>query len=155
MTTKNYDEDKLLWKITLENTQEGPEDDLQLEFIDVSNILGEPTIERQFIDTLIKLTSNQKQYALFRNLKQIISDSGENVSSLAIWALMGVVKENSQKLGILLGALPNGAIHIIAVWPQSFADQLQADAKLIEEVIEKFTVEPEFWQQVDLIIGMQ
>jgi hypothetical protein len=151
MEDKN--DEKLTWKLTLEGTTEGPEDDIELEFIDTSNILGEPTIERQFIDTIINLTSEHNHYSLFKNLKKIISDSGEDLSSLAIWALMGVVKENLQKLGILLGALPDGNIHIIAVWPTAFSDQLRADPSLIEDVIEKFGSDPNFWVQADLIVG--
>lgn len=143
----------LTWKLTLEGTLESADDDILLEFIDTSSILGEPTIERQFIDTIIRLTSENAHYSLFKNLKKIISDSGEDLSNLAIWALMGVVKENLQKLGILLGALPDGNIHIIAVWPKAFSDQLRSDPSLIEEVIEKFGSDPDFWTQADLIVG--
>ena len=72
---------------------------------------------------------------------------------MAIWALLGIVKENSQRVGLLLGSLPEGNLHIIAAWPDSFADQLRADDSLLDVVLDSFVRNPPFWKQVDLIVG--
>ena len=141
------------WRLTLEGAREGEEDDLELEFIDTSNILGEPTIDRQFIDTIILNAQNYDNYSIFRNLKKIVSDTGKDMGGLAIWALMGIVKENSQRIGLLLGSLMEGGIHLIGAWPSTFADQLRGDITLIDIVLDNFGSDPAFWKQVDLIVG--
>ena len=143
---------KLTWKITIENMGKNTNDKLQLEFIDTTSILGEPTIENEYINSIHNLTQQQKHYSLFNNLCKIISDTGEDVSADAIWALLGVVKESKQRIGFLLGALSERMIHIIAVWPNFFADELRTQPKLFEEVLENFVSKPEFWKQVDLVI---
>ncbi|MHA2250247.1 MAG: hypothetical protein ACXAD7_07790 [Candidatus Kariarchaeaceae archaeon] len=143
----------LEWKLTLEGTSTGEEDDLELNFIDTSNILGEPTIERQFVDTIIGHTKQYSHYSIFRNLKKIISDKGEDMTGMAIWALLGIVKENSQRVGLLLGSLAEGGVHIIAAWPNSFADQLRGDTSLLDLVLDNFSTNPNFWNQVDFIVG--
>ncbi|MHA2031498.1 MAG: hypothetical protein ACW99A_05405 [Candidatus Kariarchaeaceae archaeon] len=147
------DNKDLTWKLTLEGSSEAQDDDLELIFLDTSNIMGEPTIERSFVDTIISLSKNLDNYSVFRNLKQIISDKGEDMTGHAIWALLGIVKENSQRVGLLIGALAEGGIHIIAAWPDSFADQLRSDVSLLDIVLDNFTSRPDFWKQVDLIIG--
>ncbi|MDH5401515.1 MAG: hypothetical protein OEY49_03400 [Candidatus Heimdallarchaeota archaeon] len=144
---------ELNWKLTLEGSDEGEDDDLKLTFVDTSNILGEPKIERQFIDTIIKNTKKYDHYSIFRNLKKIISDKNEDMTGLAIWALLGIVKEKSQRVGLLLGSLAEGGVHIIAAWPSSFTDQLRADVSLLDVVLDKFISDPSFWTQVDLVIG--
>jgi hypothetical protein len=144
---------ELLWKLTLEGTSSGEEDDLELQFIDTSNILGEPTIERQFVDSIIKNAKKVDHYSIFRNLKQVISDKGEDMTGMAIWALLGIVKENSQRVGLLLGSLAEGGVHIMAAWPDSFTDQLRSDTSLLDLVLDNFSSNPEFWKQVDLIVG--
>jgi len=146
-------DEKAIWRIVLEGVEEDDDDDMELIFTDTSNLLGEPTIERKFIDSIIVKTAKLDHYSLFKNLKKIISDSNEDVTNLAIWMLLGVVQENQQKVGFLLGALPNGNIHIVAAWPNTFIDQLRSDPKLLEEVLERFSNDPEFWKQVDLIVG--
>jgi len=143
----------LNWKLTLEGSSEAKDDDLELVFLDTSNIIGEPTIERTFIDRIINLSRNLDHYSVFRNLKKIISDKGEDMTGHAIWALLGIVKENSQRVGLLLGALAGGGVHIIAAWPDSFADQMRSDVSLLDIVLDNFTSQPDFWKQVDLIIG--
>lgn len=144
---------ELFWKLTLEGSDEGDEDDLELEFVDTSNILGEPVIEMSFIDKILKNTKDFENYAIFRNVKKIISDSGEDFTGMAIWALLGIVNENSQRVGLLLGSLADGGVHIIAAWPATFADQLRSDVSLIDIVLDNFSSNPSFWKQVDLVIG--
>ena len=145
--------DRLTWKITLEeNMEKDTLNSMQLEFIDTTNILGEPTIEKEYINSVLNLVQREKHYSLFNNLSKIISDTGEDASSDAIWLLLGVTKENKQKVGFLLGALSEKIIHIIAVWPNFFADQLRAQPKLFEEVLENLVSMPKFWKQVDLVI---
>ncbi len=142
------------WKLVLEGADDTTEtDDFLLEFFDVSSILGEPTLDRAFIDTIVKFSVEHEHYSIFRNLKEITSDTGENMTGLAIWALMGIVKDTGQKIGILFGALADGRVHLIAVWPRDFYDQIRADSLLIDRIIEKFSNDPKFWAQVDLIIG--
>ena len=103
---------KISWQLTLEGKNDDSTDDLELEFIDTSNILGEPVVSRDFLDEIVKMTQNYQNYAIFRNLKQIINDKGEDVSKQAIWALLGIVKQNSQKVGLLLGSLTDGSVHL-------------------------------------------
>ncbi len=146
-------QEKAIWRIVLEGVEEDEDDDLELIFTDTSNLLGEPTIERNFIASVIIKTAKFDHYSLFKNLKKIISDTNEDVTNLAIWVLLGVVAENQQKVGFILGALPDGNIHIVAAWPNSFIDQLRSDPKLLEEVLERFSEDPDFWLQVDLIVG--
>ena len=147
------DDTDLTWTLILEGGSESDDDDLELQFIDTSNIMGEPTIERSFVDKMINLSKNLENYSVFRNLKKITSDKGEDMTGHAIWALLGIVKENSQRIGLLLGALAEGGIHIIAAWPESFADQLRSDVSLLDNVLDNFVTRPDFWTQVDLIIG--
>lgn len=144
---------ELNWKLSLEGSNSSEDDDLELQFTDTSNIVGEPTIDREFIDNLLKNTKKYPHYSVFRNLKKIISDKGEDKTGLAIWALLGIVKENSQRVGLLLGSLAEGGVHIIAAWPNSFADQLRGDVSLLDLVLDNFTSLPEFWKQVDLVVG--
>ena len=146
-------EERLVWSLTLEGTSENDDDDLVLEFVDTSNIFGEPTIERQLVDTIISNAKKHDHYSVFRNLKKIISDKGETMTGLAIWALLGIVKENSQRVGLLLGSLIEGGVHIVAAWPDSFADQLRGDISLLDTVLDNFSSNPVFWKQVDLIVG--
>jgi len=146
-------EETLSWKLVLEGAHEGEDDDLELEFIDASNIFGEPTIEKSFVDAIIQLAKERENYSVFRNLKKIISDKGEDMTGMAIWALLGIVSENSQRVGLLLGSLEEGGVHIIAAWPNSFADQLRGDVSLLDVVLDNFTSNPDFWKQVDLIVG--
>lgn len=142
------------WKLVMEGADlTSDQDDLMINFYDVSSILGEPTLDRSFIDSIVKLSVQLEHYSVFRNLKKITSDKGEDMTGLAIWALMGIQRETGKKVGILFGALADGRIHLIAVWPKNFFDELKADSLLIDRLIEKFTEEPEFWAQVDLIIG--
>ena len=143
------------WKLILEGSDPVTDDDLELEFTDTSNILGEPTIERQFIDDIIRNGRKYENYAIFRNIKKIISDSGRDMTNMAIWCLLGIVSENSQRIGLLLGSLVEGGIHIIAAWPTTFADQLRGDTSIIDIVMDNFANNPTFWKQVDLIIGKE
>lgn len=145
--------DKLVWKLILEGKKESISDDVELTFTDTSNILGEPVVSRQFLDVIIGMTQRYAHYAFFRNLKQVISDKNEDMTKKAIWALMGVVKQNSQRVGLLLGTLSEGSIHIIASWPDNFTDQLRTDSTLVDVVLNYFATNPEFWDNVDLIIG--
>ncbi len=142
------------WQLILEGAdQTSDKDDMLIKFFDVSTILGEPTLDRSFIDTIVKLSVELDHYSVFRNLKKIISDTGEDMTGLAIWALMGIMRETGQKIGILFGALADGRIHLIAIWPRQFYDEIKEDTLLIDRIIEKFTNEPDYWAQVDLIIG--
>ncbi|MCY3411660.1 MAG: hypothetical protein INQ03_08525 [Candidatus Heimdallarchaeota archaeon] len=144
---------KIVWKITLEGSEEGESDDLELIFTDTSNILGEPVISREFLDSIIDLTKTHEHYSIFRNLKKIISDKGEDMTGSAIWALLGIVKQNSQRIGLLLGSLTDGGVHIIGSWPETFTDQLRTDTSLVDIVLNNFINTQKFWEQVDLIIG--
>lgn len=146
-------DETLTWKLVLEGSTESESDDLELHFIDASNIFGEPTIERSFVDAIISHSAKKEHYSVFRNLKKIISDKGEDMTGMAIWALLGIVKENSQRVGLLLGSLETGGVHIIAAWPNSFADQLRGDVSLLDIVLDNFTSNPDFWKQVDLVVG--
>ncbi|MHA2503259.1 MAG: hypothetical protein ACXAE3_10345 [Candidatus Kariarchaeaceae archaeon] len=146
---------ELGWKVILDGADPTEDDDLELEFIDTSNILGEPTIERQFLDDIIKNTRSFENYSVFRNLKKIYSDTGKDMTGMAIWCLLGIVQENSQRVGLLLGSLIEGGVHIIAAWPTTFADQLRGDISLIDVVLDNFSSNPSFWKQVDLIIGFR
>ena len=47
------DDTDLTWILILEGGSESDDDDLELQFIDTSNIMGEPTIERSFVDKII------------------------------------------------------------------------------------------------------
>ena len=150
----SVNQDENTWEIVLEGTQEGTEDDLKLIFFDTSSILGEPMVERTFIDSVIENTKKYDNYSIFRNLKKIMSDKGLDMSGRAIWALLGIVKQNNQKIGLLLGSLPE-SLHIIGCWPRVLADQLRGDSSLIDHILENFVNNAEFWNQVDLIIGFQ
>ncbi|MHA2171423.1 MAG: hypothetical protein ACXADH_03615 [Candidatus Kariarchaeaceae archaeon] len=143
----------LFWTLTLEGTKSGDEDDIELQFIDTSNILGEPTVERQFVNSIINNSKKLEHYSVFRNLKKIVSDKGEDMTGMAIWALLGIVNEDSQRVGLLLGSLAEGGVHVIAAWPTSFADQLRGDVSLLNLVLDNFSSNPSFWKQVDLIVG--
>ena len=145
--------ESIAWKLTLEGSDSNDTDDLQLIFQDTSNILGEPVISREFLDTLIKLSQKEDNYSVFRNLKKIISDKNEDMTNSAIWALLGIVSENSQRVGLLLGALNDGGLHVIASWPNTFTDQLRTDSSLLDIVLDNYINNPQFWKQVDLIIG--
>ena len=141
------------WKIILDGADSSHDDDLELEFIDTSNILGEPTIEKQFLDDIIKKTRKFDNYSVFRNLKKVVSNTGKDMTGMALWCLLGIVQENSQRVGLLLGSLIEGGVHIIAAWPTTFADQLRSEINLIDVVLDNFSSNPSFWKQVDLIIG--
>lgn len=141
------------WKVILEGSSTIEDDDLELEFFDTSNILGEPTLERQFLDTLVSNSKTQENYSVFANIKKITSESGEDMTGNAIWVLLGIVRENSQRVGLLLGSLIDGGVHIIGCWPSTFADQLRSDVSLIDIVLDNFGSNYQFWKQVDLITG--
>lgn len=143
----------LKWIITLEGAEASEDDDMELHFTDTSNIFGEPTIQRSFLDKVISLTRQEEHYSVFRNLKKVISDKGEDLTGMAIWTLLGIVRENSQRVGLLLGSLAEGELHIMAAWPETFADQLRADDSLLDVVLDSFVRNPGFWKQVDLIVG--
>lgn len=146
-------QESIVWKLTLEGTDSDDSDDLQLIFQDTSNILGEPVISREFLESLIKMSQKHDNYSIFRNLKKIISDKNEDMTNSAIWALLGIVNENSQRVGLLLGALNDGGLHVIASWPNTFTDQLRTDSSLVDIVLDNFINTPKFWKQVDLVIG--
>ncbi len=147
-------DDPPTWKLVMEGADlTSDKDDLLINFFDVSPLLGEPTLDRSFIDEIVRLALDFEHYSVFRNLKKITSDKGEDMTGLAIWALMGIQRETGKRIGILFGAMADGRIHLIAVWPKDFYNELKADTLLIDRLIEKFTEEPDFWAQVDLIIG--
>ncbi len=143
--------EKLIWRLTFGTADKSK--DLDMEFTDTSNILGEPIISREFIDSIIKMTQTNENYDLYKKIKKIYSDKNEDLSNHAIWALLGIVKQNSQRVGLLLGSLLEGSIHLIGSWPDNFTDQLRTDSTLVDIVLNNFIKNPDFWSQVDLIIG--
>ena len=141
------------WEVILEGEEDGAIDDIHLKFIDSSKFLGNVTIEKQLLDSIIKLASENDHYSIFKNLKKILSDTGDDVTALAICALMGVAHNSDLKLGFLLGVLSDMSLNIIGVWPSSFADQLRVDPNIFQEVVDTFIFKPDFWDQVELILG--
>ncbi len=154
MLTVNQDKQSDKWIVRLEGVDSSSEfDDVLIEFVDISSFLGEPTVDRSFLDTLINYSNLYEHYSVYRNLKQVVSNTGDDLSELAIFALLGVVKQNNQRIGILFGILPDNRLHVIAVWPRIFVERLRSDSLLLDSVIEKYSNDVEFWEQVDLVIG--
>ena len=128
--------ESLVWKLTLEGTSSEEDDDLELQFIDTSNILGEPTIERQFIDTIINRAKKLEHYSIFRNLKRIISDKGEDMTGSAIWVLLGVVPCRKSPAEIFACARQGGIVNAVDGFPRvNFqVEEHFLAARLVEEV---------------------
>ena len=141
------------WKIVFEASEEGPDDDLTLEFVDASEIIGELVLNETFIDHIVQNAKIYDTYSIFRNVKSIESDSGEDLTGRAIWALLGITEETSDKIGFLLGSLRDGGHHVVALWPDDFANRVREETDIWKELIQKFGDDPDFWKQVDLIVG--
>ena len=143
------------WKITFEATSPRPDDDLILEFVDASELIGEPVLNETFIDHIVQHAKTHDTYSIFRNVKEIVSDSGEDLTGRAIWALLGITSEDDEKIGFLLGSLQKGGYHVIGFWPEEFATKIQEDETIWRDKIQQFGADPSFWRQVDLIIGYE
>lgn len=141
------------WSIFLTGKEpDDPEKDWTLIFYDTKEIFEEKLIlKKQYMDDLLDKVKEQEHYHFIRNIRTVISSTGENLSDKALFIILATGKEKPIKFGILLGSLKDGGMHTIALWPKLFAQAVAQDAKIVSAFISRSIQNPEWFSDLNLL----
>lgn len=141
------------WHVVFDGEDPGPSDDFMLNFVDCSDLVGEPLLNNNFIDDLILHIKKHEHYNIIGNIKNISDDNDEDQSDKNIYALLGILK-NGLKVGFLLGNIileEKDLWHVAAIWPTDFALEVIKDQSVFQNALLLVIDDPDQWIRVDLI----
>ncbi len=140
------------WNVILIGKGEEPEKDWNLVFYDAHEALDEKLVlKKEFVDDLLEKVKEIKKYHFIRNIRSVTTSTGEDFSDKALFIILATSAEKKLKFGILLGSLKDGGVHLIALWPEAFAQAVVSDREIIGAFITRSVKEPEWFADLNVL----
>ncbi|HUX98138.1 MAG TPA: hypothetical protein VMV49_01170 [Candidatus Deferrimicrobium sp.] len=141
------------WEIVMAGKNpSNPEEDWNITFYDASEIFKEQIIiSKQFVEDLLKTIKENESYRFIRNIKTVKSSIEEDLSDKALYVILATSTTKELKFGILIGSLKEGGLHVIAVWPEAFAQASVEDRDLIKVFISRIINDPSWFKDVNIV----
>jgi len=126
--------------------------DWTLDFSDADSTLGKELIfKSEFMQDLIEQMKESKHYRFLRIIQTIISSNNEDLTDKAIYLILATSAEEQLKIGIMLGSLKEGDYHVIAVWPEAFAQAISENNDILFGFMTRLVKDPQWFLDVNLL----
>ena len=143
------------WKVTFENPSERQMRNLEVEFIDITELFGHGmSIDKLFIKKLMDFISTRDNYNLLSNINKIISPKGEDLTGHAIFALLCEDKQNNS-FSLLLGHTTEEEWLLLGIWPDTIAKIFQKSQENLDITLSNIIFEPDMWEEINLIMPLK
>ncbi|MDD1778099.1 MAG: hypothetical protein LUQ65_08000 [Candidatus Helarchaeota archaeon] len=141
------------WHITLVGKKpDDPEQDWTLEFADASELVDkELLLKPEFLKDLLETMKEQKQYRFLRIIRTIISSENLDLTNKAIYLILATSTEKKLKFGIMLGSLKGGSMHLIALWPDTFAQAVSENDEILFGFVTRLIKDPHWFLDVNIL----
>ncbi|MFX1295787.1 MAG: hypothetical protein ACFFD2_13165 [Promethearchaeota archaeon] len=143
---------KNMWSVLMAGKSKDAQEDWSLTFFDATEIFKQKlVINNQFLDNLIKKIREIEYYHFIRNVRSVISPSGEDFSDKAIDIVLATSTKKKLKFGVIFGSLKDGGLHVLAIWPEALAKAIVEDKEVLGAFISRLIESPEWYSDVNLI----
>jgi tetratricopeptide (TPR) repeat protein len=141
------------WRITLVGKKpDDLEQDWTLELADASELVEKDLLLKpEFLKDLLETMKDQKHYRFLRIIRSIISSENVDLTNKAIYLLLATSAEKKLKFGAMLGSLKGGSLHLIAVWPETFAQAVAANNEILFAFVTRLIKEPHWFLDVNVL----
>lgn len=141
------------WRITL--TGKDPDDiqqDWTMELADASEVIEkELLLKPEFIKDLLETMKNQKHYRFLHIIRHIISSENIELTDKIIYLLLATSAEKKLKFGAMLGCREGGSLHLIALWPETFAQVVSENNEILFAFVTRLIKEPHWFLDVNVL----
>ena len=142
------------WKVTFEGEEPGTADDFILSFTDMRDVVGNFwALKEKVIELLAELVDRHENYHAIGNIKDVATPGEEEVDVGAVWALLGIDKDDL-RFGFLLVAIKEGTL-LVGLWPEPYAEAAKENSRLIGGVIAAMLERPDNWKRVDVVLPIK
>jgi len=129
-----------------------PSRDWPLEFLDADSFLGKELILKpEFMKDLLERMKESKHYRFLRIIKTIISSDNEDLTDKAVYLILATSAEENLRIGIMLGSLKEGGLHVIAIWPEAFAQAISENNDILFGFMTRLVKDPQWFLDVNIL----
>ena len=133
---------------------EGPATDFEMYFEDLESIYGEGqryTMTKKYLDMLYEKLKLYDHYMQVRNIKRIISPTGDDKTGTDIFVILAYFRDTNAKFGLLMCKYANTNVGLIGLWPDTVVEMVKNDVQFLENVVDSLVFAPDHWKTVYLI----
>ncbi len=129
-----------------------PQKDWTLIFYDIHEFFEENLVlKKKFLEDLLDQVKKVEHYHFIRNMRSITSSSGDDLSDKALFIILATTSDKKLKFGMLIGTLKNGNLHVIALWPEIFAQAVIKDESIIGAFITRSIQNPDWFKDLNVL----
>ncbi len=141
------------WQITLVGKdREDPTQDWTLDLVDASEIIEkELLLKPEFLKDLLETMKDLKHYRFLRIIRSIISPGNQDLTNKTIYLLLATSTEKNLKFGTMLGSLKGGSLHLIAIWPETFAQVISENQEILFGFVTRLIKDPHWFLDVNIL----
>ena len=126
--------------------------DWTLEFIDADSVLEKELIfEPEFMKDLLEQMKNAKNYRFLRIIQTIISSENEDLTDKAVYLILATSAEEKLKIGVMFGSLKEGGLHVIAIWPEAFAQAIADNNDILFGFLTRLVKDYQWFLEVNIL----
>jgi tetratricopeptide (TPR) repeat protein len=141
------------WQMTLVGKKpDNPEQDWTLEFADASELIEkELLLKPEFLKDLLETMKDHKHYRFLRIIRTIISSENIDLTDKAIYLILATSNEKKLKFGITLRSLKGGSLHLLALWPDTFAQAISENNEIMFGFVTRLIKDPQWFLDVNIL----
>lgn len=140
------------WKVTLEGVESGTDDDIIFNFKDTKELMDPPIVQRYVLEEISNAAKAKAHYCVLPNVKEVISDKNESISSGKTAVILMTMKDSKDKMGVLLSLKDEFKWEVIGIRPDTFAKQVSQDKAKVTDMFDKLINDPSKFEDVNLIL---
>ncbi|MFX1296748.1 MAG: hypothetical protein ACFFD2_18065 [Promethearchaeota archaeon] len=140
------------WTVKLEGALPGTEDDFNLSFIDIRDVIGPISLKRYIIQDILDTAKDNVHYTELPNIKEVSSDENDIIPYDRITLILATLKDKKIQIGILLYLSDELTYEVRGIRSNDFIDQIRKDDKKITEILTKLAKNPNLFEDVNLIL---
>lgn len=139
------------WKVVLEGVEEGKEDDLVLNFQDTQDVMERIVVERYTLQDISKHIKKKDHYYALPNVKEVVSDTAEQIPHGKTAVILMTLKKSNEKLGFLLTLADEFNFEVRGLRPDGFVEQVSQNNASVTELLKKLSADPDAFEDVNII----
>ena len=120
--------------------------------MDASEIVEkELLLKPEFLKDLLETMKDLKHYRFLRIIRTIVSPGNVDLTNKAIYLILATSTEKNLKFGIMLGCVKGGSLHLIAIWPETFAQVLSENQEILFGFVTRLIKDPHWFLDVNIL----
>lgn len=142
------------WVVTFEGEKPGPADDVEVNFVDIIEILGEiPVLKMIFYEKLLECIKQNDNYHAWSNIKSVVPPEEIELGLEQYFVILGVDGED-KRYGFLM-ILTQKGIALGGIWPEGLAEAIKEDKSLLNGIFFMLLERPGFWKEVVFVYAVE